>query len=132
MRSWVSWALLSVVAAARASSIRDEISVDRFQSTAQNPRSGTVTNLFGASLDVGEDWVFSGPAMVTLEELARAGNRSDALTRHLDWLQSEPLTDGSTVPFHREAKTFRTTFDQLIQRFLEGRQSVLVEVGEPA
>jgi hypothetical protein len=67
VRFWVSWALLAVVPAARASSVRDEISVDRFQSTAQNPRSGTFTNLFGASFDAGDDWVFSGTALVTLE-----------------------------------------------------------------
>ena len=49
----VLWALLAVAPAAAASSVRDEISVDRFQSTAQNPRLGSFTNLFGASLDVG-------------------------------------------------------------------------------
>ena len=58
-------------------------------------------------------------AMVTLEERARAGDRRNALAEHLDWLQSEPLTDGTTVPFHREAQTFRTTFDQLIQAYDE-------------
>lgn len=73
MRFWVSWALLTVMPAARASSVRDEISVDRFQSTAQNPRSGTFTNLFGASFDAGDDWVFSGTAMVTLEGATGGG-----------------------------------------------------------
>jgi len=58
-------------------------------------------------------------AMVTLEERARAGNRRDALAEHLDWLQSEPLTEGSTVPFHREAANFRTTFDALIKAYDE-------------
>ena len=53
-------------------------------------------------------------AMVTLEERSRAGDRLDSLADHLEWLQSEPLTEGSTVPFHREAQNFRTTFDQLI------------------
>jgi hypothetical protein len=68
----LSWALLAVAPAAAASSVRDEVSVDRVQSTAQNPRAGAFTNLFGASVDVGEDWVFSGTAMVRLESATAA------------------------------------------------------------
>ena len=61
-------ALLGAAPAVLASSIRDEISVDRTQSTAQNPRAGSVSNLLGANFDVGDDWVVSGTAVVTLED----------------------------------------------------------------
>ena len=57
--------------------------------------------------------------MVALEERSRSGDRRDALARHLDWLQSDTLTDGSDVPFRREAETFRRTFDELIRVYDE-------------
>jgi hypothetical protein len=66
------WALLAaalvLAGGARASSVRDEITVGGAQSTAQNPRAGNFSNLFGASVDVDEDWTVSGTAQVTIEE----------------------------------------------------------------
>ena len=50
-------------------------------------------------------------------------DRRQALADHLDWLQSDPLTDGSSVPFHREAETFRRTFDELIRVYDEAMEA---------
>ena len=60
-------AALVVAASARASSVRDELSVGGAQSTPQNPRAGNVSNLFGLSVDVGEDWTITGTAQVLVE-----------------------------------------------------------------
>lgn len=57
--------------------------------------------------------------MSSLEEQARDGHRRDALARHLDWLQSDALTEGSDVPFRREAERFRHRFDELIRVYDE-------------
>lgn len=54
-------------------------------------------------------------AMIDLEERSRRGDRQGALDAHLDWLLSEPIADGSDIPFRREAMTFRSTFDELIR-----------------
>ncbi len=62
-------------------------------------------------------------AMVTLEERSRAGDRQDALARHLDWLQSDPITGGSDVPFRAEAEVFRRTFDELIRVYDEAMRA---------
>lgn len=62
-------------------------------------------------------------AMVTLEERSRAGDRSAALKDHLVWLHSAPLTESSNVPFHREAETFRRTFDELVRFYDEAMEA---------
>ena len=68
MRFVALMSALLVAGAARASSVRDEITVGGAQSTAQNPRAGNVSNLFGAAGDVGEDWTVSATAQITVEE----------------------------------------------------------------
>ena len=62
-------------------------------------------------------------AMLDLESNSRAGDRSGALDRHLDWLLDDARTDGSDVPFRREAATFRETFDELIRIYDEAMQA---------
>src|SRR5918912_3065337 len=68
MRRALLAAALLVAGGARASSVRDEVTVGGAQSTPQNPRAGNFSNLFGASVDVGDDWTVSGTAQVTLEQ----------------------------------------------------------------
>lgn len=53
-------------------------------------------------------------SMIRLRAESRAGRRSDAAKRHLDWLLSDAIAGGSTVPFRDEAVAFRRSFDNLI------------------
>jgi hypothetical protein len=64
--------LLLVAAVARASSVSDEISLAGMQSTPQHPWAGSVSNLLGASVDLGESWTVNASAQVTLEALTPA------------------------------------------------------------
>lgn len=56
-------------------------------------------------------------AMVTLRERCEGQGRVEAGKRHLDWLMSKEISDGTDIPFHREALAFRTTFDELIAAY---------------
>lgn len=57
-------------------------------------------------------------AMVTLRERCDSSmGRVEAGKRHLDWLLSAEISDGSDIPFRREAEAFRTTFDTLIASY---------------
>jgi len=67
MRLVAAACTLLAAAGARASSIRDEISVLGSQSTAQNPRSGGLSNLLAASVDVSDDWTVNASAQITVE-----------------------------------------------------------------
>jgi hypothetical protein len=91
---------------ARASSIRDEVTVGGTQSTPQNPRAGSLSNLIGGFVDVGEDWSISGSAQITLEEPTPApsgsgfGDRGGTVTAFslgVDWEPSDNWTFGVTV-----------------------------------
>ena len=97
-----------VAGAARASSIRDEITVGGAQSTAQNPRAGSLSNLFGVSVDVGENWTVSGTAQVTLEASTPApagsgfvdrGGTVTAFNAGVDWQPTDNWTFGVTLDF---------------------------------
>jgi hypothetical protein len=61
--------------------------------------------------------------MVSLEQRARSGDRQGGIRDHLHWLLSEPITGGSDVPFRKEAETFRTTFDKLIEVYDEAMKA---------
>lgn len=52
--------------------------------------------------------------MIALRERA-AADRGEAARRHLDWLLSSEIADGTDIPFHREAVAFRQSFDGLIR-----------------
>jgi hypothetical protein len=56
-------------------------------------------------------------AMLDLRAASRAGDRAAAARRHLDWLFSDPIAEGTGVPFHREAAAFRGKFDALIAAY---------------
>lgn len=58
-------------------------------------------------------------AMVSLRERCETDGRVEAGKRHLDWLLSESIANGSGIPFHDEAVAFRTTFDDLIAAYDE-------------
>lgn len=53
-------------------------------------------------------------AMLALREGSAAGDRAGAARRHLDWLLSPAIAEGSGIPFRREAAAFRDKFDELI------------------
>lgn len=61
-------------------------------------------------------------AMVTLRERCETMGRVEAAKRHLDWMLSKEVADGSDIPFRREAAAFRTTFDDLIASYDEAMQ----------
>ena len=56
-------------------------------------------------------------SMLDLYAQSRAGKRGDAAQRHLDWLLSQEIAGGSTVPFREEAVAFRDSFDRLIEEY---------------
>lgn len=56
-------------------------------------------------------------AMVTLRERCKTSGRRDAGRRHLEWLTSEVVSEGTDIPFRHEAKEFRDTFDELIASY---------------
>jgi hypothetical protein len=94
---------LLAATAARASSIRDEISVSGSQSTSQNPRSGSFSNLLAASIDVGEDWSVNAGAQITVEAPTPAppgtafGDRGGTVTNFsggFDWEATDHWTFG--------------------------------------
>lgn len=58
-------------------------------------------------------------AMIRLREDCRTGGRQEGAARYLEWLLSAEVTDGSDIPFEREAKRFRATFDALLRSYDE-------------
>ncbi|HUJ28715.1 MAG TPA: hypothetical protein VLW85_21995 [Myxococcales bacterium] len=60
--------ILCVAAAARASSVTDELSASNSQSTPSAPRSGTVSDSLNATIDLGESWTLNLGALVMHED----------------------------------------------------------------
>jgi hypothetical protein len=56
-------------------------------------------------------------AMIALRRNCDVHGRAAAARQHLDWLLSAEITDGTDIPFHREAVLFRDSFDQLIATY---------------
>ncbi|WP_300973679.1 hypothetical protein [Sphingomonas sp. LHG3406-1] len=50
-------------------------------------------------------------------DLERAGDRREALNRHLDALLAPAVTEGGDIPFRTEAQAFRDCFDGLIATY---------------
>lgn len=63
-------------------------------------------------------------AMIALRENVATMGRAEAGRRHLDWLLSDPIAEGTGIPFRREAATFRDDFDQLIATYDRAMTSV--------
>lgn len=55
-------------------------------------------------------------AMVLLRERSEK-DPQDAGKRHLQWLLSREISNGTNIPFEREARAFRETFDNLIAHY---------------
>jgi hypothetical protein len=58
-------------------------------------------------------------SMIRLREDGARGGRRDAARRHLDWLLSPGIAEGTDVPFRTEAAEFRASFDALIEVYDE-------------
>ncbi|HEY0131638.1 MAG TPA: hypothetical protein VGB57_09550 [Allosphingosinicella sp.] len=58
-------------------------------------------------------------SMIRLREDGARGGRKDAARRHLDWLLSPEIAEGTDVPFRTEAAGFRASFDALIHVYDE-------------
>jgi hypothetical protein len=73
-------------------------------------------------------------AMIRLREAGADGDRRGAARRHLDWLLSPEIAEGTTVPFHGEAVEFRNSFDALItvydEAMAQARQTPVKGKGE--
>lgn len=67
-------------------------------------------------------------AMLEVIERSAAGERRAAGRAHLDWLRSDAVTEGTDVPFHREAWAFRAAFDTLVTTY----DRAMTESGEVA
>ncbi len=103
---------LLAATSSRASSVSDEISPSGTQSTPQNPRSGSLSNLMAASIDVGEQWTVSATAQITLEAPTpapagaafddRGGTVTD-FSASLDWEATDNWTLGFTLDLSPES-----------------------------
>lgn len=62
-------------------------------------------------------------AMIRLRDDTHELGPVEAGRRHLEWLMSPEITDGTDVPFRREAAAFRETFDRLIASYEEAMQT---------
>jgi len=99
-------AALLAAPAVRASSVTDEISVSGTQSTPQNPRAGSLSDLVTASVDVGESWTANASARITFESPTpapsgasfpdRGGTVTD-FSGGADWDATDNWTFGLTV-----------------------------------
>ncbi|MEA3009286.1 MAG: hypothetical protein QOJ91_978 [Sphingomonadales bacterium] len=58
-------------------------------------------------------------SMIRLREDGATSGRGDAGRRHLDWLLSPEIAEGTDVPFRTEAAEFRAGFDALIHVYDE-------------
>ncbi|QPC98639.1 hypothetical protein [Qipengyuania soli] len=67
-------------------------------------------------------------AMLTLIERSAAGERKAAGRNHLAWLLSDVVSEGTGVPFQREARAFRDAFDALVTAY----DAAMTESGETA
>ena len=56
-------------------------------------------------------------AMISLRETCATEGRAPAMRKHLDWLLSPEIADGTDIPFRREAVQFREKFDELIATY---------------
>lgn len=106
---------LLAAAAARASSVSDEISVAGTQSTPQNPSAYNVSNLLSGTVDVGEAWTASLSARVTVfvptpartgVVLDRGGTVTD-FSAGLDWNATDNWTFGITLDVSPESTVVR-------------------------
>ena len=57
--------------------------------------------------------------MIRLREDGARGGRKGAARRHLDWLLSPAIAEGTDIPFRTEAAEFRASFDALIHVYDE-------------
>jgi hypothetical protein len=107
---------LVVAAAARASSISDQITVGSTQATAQNPRAGSLSNLLRASFDLDERWSLNADAQIRLDEAARAPSGSNVAFQEqggivadfsagVDWEATDNWTLGLIVGFSPRSTT---------------------------
>jgi hypothetical protein len=107
---------LLVAAAARANSVSDQISVGATQTTARNPRAGSISNLFRASFDLGEQWAFTADAQITFEEPVSGPSGSNIgfqerggvvadFSAGVDWEATDNWTLGATVGFSPRGNT---------------------------
>ena len=56
-------------------------------------------------------------AMIGLRENCREMGRAEAARRHLDWLTSPEIANGSSIPFREEAVAFHRSFETLIAAY---------------
>ncbi len=50
--------------------------------------------------------------MIRFRDECPTHGRKAALQRHVDWLMSEPIAQGTTIPFYQEAKEFCESYLQ--------------------
>jgi len=107
---------LLVAAAARASSISDQITVGATQATAQNPRAGSISNLLRGTFEPGERWAFTADAQITFEEpsggpsgtpvsFQEQGGMVTDFSASVDWEATDNWTLGGTVGFSPRSTT---------------------------
>jgi hypothetical protein len=142
---------IAVLAAgpALASSISNEVSVGRTQSTPANPRAGSLSDSLNASLDLDDHWALSLGGMLTLEgqtpaaERAQWGTSASAVTMlstgiefdsgehfaagaDFSWSPRSKQTSGTTLTITENGRD--TTADALVEA-QSGKFSAGFDVG---
>lgn len=102
-------AIVCFAAAARASSISDELSVSNSQSTPSSPRSGTLADSLNMSFDVSEHWSIDFGALITHEDPTPmpapisfknfTNDPFELFTAGVDWEVGDHWTLGASAEF---------------------------------
>src|SRR2546428_9799117 len=96
--------LLAAAAAANASSVREEASVNTIQPTGANPRSSSFTDSLNGAIDLSSEWTLNLGGSLTLQGRTPASQRGQfpesgsvvtLFTAGADWNLTENLTLGT-------------------------------------
>jgi len=110
--------LLLAAAAANASSVREEASVNTIQPTGANPRSNSFTDSLNGTIDLSSEWTLNLGGSLTLQGRTPASQRGQfpesgsvvtLFTAGADWNLTENLTLGSELKVSPRSTQFAGT-----------------------
>src|SRR5437870_4390674 len=110
--------LLAAAAAANASSVREEASVNTIQPTGANPRSSSFTDSLNGTIDLSSEWTLNLGGSLTLQGRTPASQRGQfpesgsvvtLFTAGADWNLTENLTLGTEAKVSPRSTQFAGT-----------------------